>query len=411
MRILVVCPHFVPDTAPTGTVITSIVEGLGALGHRLHVVTSVPWYEHHRVEVDWQGTFVHHASTRWGTISRVHPFPGDKANLVSRAVGFAGFTVLAGLTAAASASRPDIVLAMSPPITLGLAGAAVARMRRIPYVFNVQDIFPDVAVELGMITDPKVIAAARFVERSVYARADAVTVLSDDLRANVVAKVAPDRTDKIRVIPNFVDTDRIVPAEPENAYRTEYGLVGRRVVLYAGNVGHSQSLDLVLDAARAFAEDPSVVFVVNGQGSARPALEEAATGLDNVVFVDYQPAERLGEVLAAGDIHLVPLRRGLAASSVPSKIYSILAAGRPFVASVDPGTEIARIADRSGAGIAVEPDDPDAFVGALRRLLDDPDDAVRRGAAGRRWVEGRASPEAVAAAYADLFAELTTAEE
>lgn len=404
-----VCPHFAPDTAPTGTVITRIVDGLGALGHHLHVVTSVPWYEHHRVEPDWQGVVVHHAETSWGTLSRVHPFPGDKTNLVSRALGFAGFTALSGLTAALSASRPDVVLAMSPPITLGLAGAAIARSRRIPFVFNVQDIFPDVAVELGMITDPRVIAAARRVERLVYAASDAVTVLSDDLRANVTAKVARRSAGKVRVIPNFVDTARIVPAEPENAYRREHGLSGRRVVLYAGNVGHSQSLDLVVHAARAFSDDPSVVFVINGSGSARASLEHDAADLHNVRFVDYQPIERLSEVLAAGDVHLVPLRRGLAASSVPSKIYSILAAGRPFVASVDPGSEIDRIADASGAGIAVPPEDPVAFTAALRAILADPADATRRGRDGRRWVEGWASPDAVAQRYADLFAELITA--
>ncbi len=406
MNVLVLCPHFAPDTAPTGTVMTSIVEGLGALGHRLHVVTSVPWYEHHRVEPDWRGSVVHHASTAWGTVSRVHPFAGSKTNLASRALGFAGFTGLSGLTAALSVSRPDVVLAMSPPITLGCAGVAVGRMRRIPVVFNVQDIFPDVAVDLGMLTDPRLIAAARALERSIYAAADAVTVLSDDLRANVAAKVAPGAVDKVRVIPNFVDTTRIVPADPENAYRREHGLTGKRVVLYAGNVGHSQSLDLVLHAARELAADPSVVFVINGQGSARGALEHQARDLANVLFVDYQPAERLGEVLAAGDIHLVPLRRGLASASVPSKTYSILAAGRPFVASVDPGTEIERIAEASGAGLAVPPDDAPAFTGALRRLLDAPDLAARMGRDGRRWVEGWASPAAVAQLYADLFTEL-----
>jgi colanic acid biosynthesis glycosyl transferase WcaI len=163
---------------------------------------------------------------------------------------------------------------------------------------------------------------------------------------------------------------------------------------------------MLLAAARSFAGEPSVAFVINGGGSARPALEADAAGMANVHFVDFQPRERLAEVLAAGDIHLVPLRRGLARSSVPSKTYSILAAGRPFVASIDPGTEIERIAERSGAGIAVAPDDPEAFTAAVRRLVDDPTEAQRMGAAGRRWVEGWASPAAVAESYETLFAEL-----
>lgn len=406
MRILVLCPHYAPDTAPTGVVMTGIVEGLGALGHRLHVVTSVPWYEHHRVRPDWQGTVVDHRATRWGTISRLHPFPGDKANIVSRAAGFIGFTALGGATAALSATRPEVVLAMSPPLTLGMAGAGVAALRRIPFVFNVQDIFPDVAVEVGVLTDPRIIAVARRAEREVYRHADAVTVLSEDLRANVAAKIDGDPHRRVRVIPNFVDTDRIVPTDTMNDYRAEFGLGDRTVVLYAGNVGHSQSLDLVLGAARSFAADPSVVFVINGEGSARADLERAAADLDNIVFVDYQPAERLGSVLAAGDIHLVPLRAGLAAASVPSKTYSILASGRPFVASVDPGTEIDRVAAASGAGLAVPPDDQEAFTSAIRTLVADPERARGMGSQGRRWVEGWASPAAVARMYSDLFAEL-----
>ena len=400
------CPHFAPDTAPTGTVMTGIVEGLGALGHRLHVVTSLPFYEHHRVVEDWRGSVALHSETRWGTVSRVQPFAGNKTNLVSRAAGFAGFTALSGLTAALTASRPDVVLAMSPPITLGPMAVAIGRLRRIPVIFNVQDIFPDVAIDLGMLTDPRLVTVARKLERAVYAASDAVTVLSDDLRANVVAKVGPTCADKVRVIPNFVDTKRIVPASGENAYRAEHGLTGKCVVLYAGNVGHSQSLDLVLHAARFFADDPSVAFVINGQGSARADLERDAAGMTNVSFVDYQPPERLAEVLAAGDIHLVPLRRGLASASVPSKIYSILAAGRPFVASVDEGTEIDRVAQSSGAGIAVPPEAPEPFVQAIRQLIDHPDEASAMGAKGRNWVSDWASVDAVAAAYSGLFAEL-----
>ncbi len=176
--------------------------------------------------------------------------------------------------------------------------------------------------------------------------------------------------------------------------------------MYAGNVGFSQSLDLVLDAAVAMIDDPDVVFVINGGGAARPDLERRAAGLPNVRFVDMQPKHRLPEVLAAGDVHVVPLRRGLARSSVPSKLYSILAAGRPIVASVDPGTEVARTVERAGAGTAVPPDDPEAFTKAVRRLLHAPDEAAAMGRAGRRFVEGWASPAAVAEAYEALFRSL-----
>jgi colanic acid biosynthesis glycosyl transferase WcaI len=289
----------------------------------------------------------------------------------------------------------------------------VATVRRAPFVFNIQDVFPDVAVEVGVLTNPKVIAAARRLERVSYQVADAVTVLSDDLRANLVEKLAGrwrGSSRKVRVIPNFVDTERIRPAPPgaPNGYRREFGLEGKQVVLYAGNIGYSQSLDLVVEAARRLhrRQRDDVVFVVNGGGSGRIDLEASAAGLPNVRFVDMQPKERLPEVLAAGDIHLVPLKRGLAKASVPSKLYSILAAGRPVVASVDEGTEVATTVSRAGAGLAVPPEDPDAFTDALLELLDDPERARSMGASGRRFVEGWASPAAVAERYEALFEEL-----
>jgi colanic acid biosynthesis glycosyl transferase WcaI len=191
--------------------------------------------------------------------------------------------------------------------------------------------------------------------------------------------------------------------DKENAYRREFGLEGRRVVMYAGNVGLSQSLDAVLECAGALAYEEDVVFVINGQGAARAELERHARGLTNVRFVDMQPPERLPELLAAADIHLVPLRRGLARSSVPSKTYSILAAARPLVASVDPGSEVARVVEHSGAGVAVPPEDAEALTKAIRSLLDAPEEMQRMGEAGRAWVESWASPAAIAESYERLF--------
>jgi colanic acid biosynthesis glycosyl transferase WcaI len=293
---------------------------------------------------------------------------------------------------------------MSPPLTLGLAGWAVAKARKAPFVFNVQDVFPDVAVELGVLTNRRLIAAAGKVERFCYEHADAVTVLSDDLRANVQAKTS--HPDRVQVIPNFVDTEAIAPQPPENSYRRQFGLDGKTVVMYAGNVGLSQSLDMVMDVAAALSYEESLVFVINGQGAARSNLELRAAGLPNVRFVDIQPAHRLPEVLAAADVHLVPLKRGLGRSSVPSKTYSIMAAGRPLIASVDEASEVSRLVQRSGAGIAVAPDDAEALTKALQRLLEAPDEAAEMGRAGRRFVETWASPGAIAEAYERLFTTL-----
>jgi len=406
VNLLVLCPHFAPDVAPTGEVMTRITTELAARGHRLHVVTALPWYQHHRIEPGWTGRPARTQTVDWGRITRVHPFPTDKRNIPARALAFGGFTALTGLVSVLSRPRPDAVLAMSPPLTLGLAGWLAARARRVPFVFNIQDVFPDVAIELGVITDPSVIRLASWLERFTYLRSDAVTVLSEDLRDNVANKLGRHRPERVRVIPNFVDTEHIRPASRDNRYREQFGLTGKTVVMYAGNVGFSQSLDLVLDAAAALAHEPDLVFVINGGGAARPELERRAGGAPNIRFVDMQPKDRLPEVLAAADIHVVPLRRGLARSSVPSKMYSILASGRPIVASVDAGTEVASVVERAGAGLAVPPDDAEALTKAIARLVADPDEARRMGAAGRASVERWASPAAIAEQYEALFDEL-----
>ena len=265
MRPLVVlCPHFEPDTAPTGVVMSRIVRELVDLGHIVHVVTALPWYRSHRIESGWTGSLVRTETTDWGTITRVHPFPGrDKSNLLRRALGFAAYSVLAGLQCLRVGGwfrRSGAVIAMSPPLTLGLTGWIASRLRRCPMVFNIQDVFPDAAVETGAITNSKIIAAASWLEQVSYRAADAVTVLSDDLRDNVVAKlvaaVGPHARDTVHVIPNFVDTDVIVPADRHTPYRSELGLGDGPVVLYAGNVGFSQSLDLVLACGTRAAATP-----------------------------------------------------------------------------------------------------------------------------------------------------------
>lgn len=404
MKIVVLCPHFEPDTAPTGTVMTRIVHELADLGHELHVVSALPWYADHAVAPGWSGRWIRTATTPWGSVTRVHPFPGaDKSNLLRRAIGFLAFSVLAGIGALRAGGwfrRVDVVFAMSPPLTLGPTGWLVGRLRRAPLVFNIQDVFPDAAVRTGAITNRRIIAAASALERFAYHRAAAVTVLSEDLRRNVAGKMTASKRERVHVITNFVDTDVIRPLDRSTTYRAELGIGDEPVVLYAGNVGFSQSLDLVVEAARRC---PDITFVVNGDGAARSTLEASAVGVANLRFAGYQPVERLPEVLASGDVHVVPLRAGLGDVSVPSKTYSSLAAGRPVVASIDADTEIPRLLAAASAGVAVPPDDVDAFVDALRDLVDHPDRAAEHGRSGRSWVVAEASPRAVGAAYAQLM--------
>ncbi|PHX94622.1 MAG: glycosyltransferase WbuB [Acidimicrobium sp.] len=404
MRLIVLCPHFEPDMAPTGVVMTRIVHELAARGHELHVVTSLPWYRKHQVESGWAGALWRVEKTNWGSISRVQPFAGKtKSNLVRRAVGFILFSYFVGLRALFAGGfwrRVDGVLAMSPPLTLGLIGWHTKLFRGGKLVFNIQDVFPDAAIETGAISNQRVIAAASWLERVSYQRSNSVVLLSDDLANNVQRKLDQKFHKRIKVIPNFVDTKAIVPMSRLTNYRRELGIDESLVVMYAGNVGFSQSLELVLEAARVL---PEVMFVINGEGAARKSLEAKAGTLRNLKFGDYQDAARLSEVLATGDLHVVPLRRGLGSVSVPSKTYSILAAGRPICAAIDLDTEVPRILAAAKAGVCVEPDNQQAFVSAINALTLDRKNLEEMGASGRKWVEGHASPQSVAQRYEALY--------
>ena len=160
---------------------------------------------------------------------------------------------------------------------------------------------------------------------------------------------------------------------------------------------------LVIEAARRM---PDTMFIVNGEGSSRDQLRASSSELANVVFVDYQPVERLGEVLASAVVHVVPLRTGLGAGRVRSKASSIMAAGRPILASIDADSEVARMVVTAGCGRVVAPDDADAFVAELRQLLASPDQLGEMGRRGRDWVVEHASPAAVGESYATLISGL-----
>ncbi len=408
MRLLVITPHFTPDTAPTGVVVTALVEEWCRLGHHAHVVTSLPWYQEHRVADGWTGRLARHGHHGTATVTRLHPFPVRKDHTGRRAAAFGAFTVLAAVTAAATRGPFDVVVAVSPPITVAFAARLAALCHGCPMVLNVQDVFPDVAITVGALNSRQLIGLARRLERTAYRAADAVTVLSADLQENITTKVAGlSRPPMVETIPNFVDTDNLRPLDRLTEYRRENRLGDRMVVMYAGNLGHSQSLDLVVEAARRHRNRDDLVYVINGGGVRAEEITAVAGGLQNLIVIGYQPAERLAEVLATGDIHVVPLRTGLASASVPSKAYSAMAAGRPIIASVDQGTEVARMVADADAGLAVPPDDPDAFTAAVEYLAGDVELRTRMGVNARAWAEKCHSARVAAGAYLDLVGCLT----
>ena len=321
-------------------------------------------------------------------------------------MGFAGFSLLAawaGLGAGGWFRRADAVVAMSPPLTLGLTGRLVAWSHRAPLVFNIQDVFPDAAVETGAITDRRIIAVASWLERVTYRLADAVTVLSDDLRANVTAKLPLAARRRVRTIPNFVDTEEIRPADRMTAHRAALGIGEEPVVLYAGNVGYSQSLELLVEVARRL---PAVTVLINGDGSAREELERRAAGLPNIRFAGYVPEERLPSCWRPATCTPSRCAAGWARSaSRPRPTRSSPPDDRSSPPST-PGPRCRACLPRPAPGSPSHLTIPTGSSRRVAALVGDPPRALEMGRRGRAWVLGAASPAAVAEAYERLVIEL-----
>ena len=406
MRLLVICPHLEPDTAPTGIIMSAILKQFSQLGNEVHAITSLPWYENHQVAEEWVGKgfrrLIQTSNEEFGKVTRCYPFPSSKKSLIGRGIGFIGFTVMAAIPSLFTRKKFDAVIAVSPPLTLGLIGWMASRRHRCPYIFNIQDVFPDVAIQVGAVRSPRMIQLLKRLEIFCYKKANAISVLSQDLERNIQSKIRFDSS-KVVVIPNFVDIEKISPSSRNTAYRAELGLGDRLVVMYAGNLGHSQSLDLLVEAANRHRDRKDIVYVINGGGVFAEELKEKAREIPNLVVTGFQPVNRLSEVLATGDIHVVLLKQGLGVSSVPSKIYSTFAAGRPVVASVDPETQVARILSDTNAGIAVPSESPNEFFDAIEKMTENQRRRTEMGVAGRSWVEKQPTAKMVAESYINLF--------
>ena len=407
MRLLVITPHFEPDTAPTGIIVTSLVDQWVKQGHQIEVITSLPWYEKHEIENHWKGKLFRREEKESVTVTRLHPFPQDKNKLLQRLMSFLAFSFLAVIASLSKKGPFDAVVALSPPLTLGTVGKVAAVRHRCKLILNLQDIFPDVAVTLGKIKSRSSIKVLEKYEKFTYNESDAITVLSKDLEENVNKKIDRKKNPpQIAVIPNFLISSSIKPQDRLTNYREEHQLGEKFVVMYAGNLGNSQSFELITKAAKKHEERDDIVYVINGGGVMSNQLKQQANVLKNLVVIDYQPVERLSEVLATADLHLVPLRTGLGGMSVPSKIYSIFAAGRPVIASVDSGTEIERIVAESEGGIAVPPDDFDSFIFALESLIENSGLLKEMGNKATVWLENCYSSKTIADDYLDLIRRL-----
>jgi colanic acid biosynthesis glycosyl transferase WcaI len=403
MRILFLSTYFKPDIASTGVLMTQLAEDLTELGHDITVVTSMPHYSRDEIWDEYKGKLVHHEQRGDIDVHRVYVYvPGSRARSMERFLNYGTFNALSVLRGL-SLGKHDIVFAPSPPLTNGLAADIISRVWGVPFVYNVQDIWPDVVIRAGVLNNEHVIRVLRRLEQYVYRRAEALAVISKGFQRNLKQKGVP--TEKIEVIPNFFDTDFVRPLPRQNDFSVEHGLDDKFVILFGGNVGHSQGLETVLDAADRLHGLEDVLFLVVGNGAAKEGLKAYAQDLelDNVRFLPFQPHEDLPQMYASSDVCLVPLRKGFTNESVPCKVFTITAAARPLVASVDEGSDTWRWVKRAGCGLCVEPENVTALTGAIRTFYHDPDLRERLGRNGREHVTAHYTREVVARQYDELL--------
>lgn len=303
-----------------------------------------------------------------------------KRRLPLRILNLASYFALAA-AASQAVARPDLIVAATDPPLLGLMGAWLKRRWDCPLVYNVRDLYPDIAYINGGVRSLSLLKLLEYANRQAFAAADCVIVLGNDMRDRIAAHgVAPDR---IKVVTDWADCAALKPPA-RNPLRESFR--GKFVVMYSGNLGLSQQLETVIAAAERLRDDSRILFVLAGEGARKASLEDwvAKHGLPNVRFLPCQPKERLAELLGAADIHLIPLKDGAAGCLVPSKAYGIMAAGRPFVAIMDAHAEIARLAARHDIGVVVRPGDDSALAAALQGLAIRPKDLALMGFKARQ---------------------------
>jgi colanic acid biosynthesis glycosyl transferase WcaI len=377
-RVLFVSRYYWPELIGSAPFSTDIAEWLVAHGRRTTVVSGLPHYPGRSVFPAYRdgGGRERVAGV---DVERLECGPPRTASALSRIVNEAEFLVR-GLAALASGRlrRHEVVLALCPSI-LCVALAVAARRRKGLCIAIVHDIQSGLAEKLGMVAVGRLASVMRFCERSVLNRADLVVVLSAEMKHQLrrIGVSTP-----IEIVPLWVDTEHLQPAPP---------LGGSPIrVLYSGNLGRKQGLDQVVElACELVRRRADIEIVVRGNGSRAAELSEKISelGLANIRMVDLQPSEALGSALAAGDIHLVPQRPDAADFAVPSKVFNIMAVGRPFVATAHPDSVLWRLQRQSGAFLCVPPDDPPTFAEAVIKLAEDGRLRQELGRRGRAFVE------------------------
>ena len=413
MRLLIYSLNYAPEPTSTGKYTGEMAAWLAARGHEVEAITGLPHYPQWKLDGRYAAGRLRSERLEGVRVRRAsHSIPSlESVNARSRILMETSFTLSAArywLPKFFALRRPDAVITVMPPLQISIWPLLYGWVRRVPWVLHVQDLQVDAALRLKMLPGGVIGRLLYGVESFLLRRATRVSTITEAMRQRVIAKgTAGERT---WLFPNWADIASIRPAERDNAFRAGLGFGPETLlVLYAGNMGEKQGLDSVLEAADRLGDQKNIQFLMVGSGAARPRLEQRAhaLGLKNLRFLPVQPLEKLPEMLAAGDIHLVVQRRDAADLVMPSKLTNILAAGRPCVATADPGTALAEVVAGHGTGLVTPPEDPTALAEAIAVLAADAALRARCGEVARAYAERHLGRDSILSAFESDLLTLT----
>jgi colanic acid biosynthesis glycosyl transferase WcaI len=406
MRICFFNRSYWPDQAATGQLLTELAQDLvREYGCTVSVVAGPALHGSEQSNISlWPVSREEHEGVR---ILRANGTRLPRRKFIGRAANYLTYFASA-FAATLQIGKQDVVVSLTDPPILGLAALSAARRAGARFVFLCEDIFPEVASLLEDFHNATINRTLDRINRRLVSEADAVIALGDRMKRRLVEEKGASPA-SVHVIHNWADCQAITPGPKDNAFSRAHGLHDKFVLMHSGNVGLSQNLDVLIEAAARLQSRERLVVAIVGDGARRGPLEAMVQqrGLANVRFFPYQPKELLHESFATADAFVVSLKPGLEGYIVPSKLYGILAAGRPFVAAVEPSCEVAAIATEHSCGVVAPPGNPDALVTAIARLCDDPAGAQRMGESARR-ASWRYDRRAAVRAYHDLFVSLSS---
>jgi len=377
MHILLFNEYYPPDTSATAKMAALVAETL-AERHQVTVLAGRPSYD---PDEYYPFEFLRSDSRNNVVVERVGSTAFPRHEMRRRVSNYLSYLALA--VPRALAIRPDVVLAMTDPPVAGIAGAFIARMSARPFVYNIRDMYPDMAIGGDIVRANSLVARWEQMHRRALREAARVIVLGDDMRDRILAKgVAPERVIVVRdgSSPSGPLPDPGHPAVKEVRCGFPF------VVLHAGNLGFYGAWSTLLQAAEILRdENTGLVFI--GDGANRKAMQSSVNGSPNVRFLPFRPASEIPHVMAAGDLHIITVKRGLEGVVVPSKLFSTLAAGRPVLVVAPSECDASRIVRESGCGITADPDDPNSVAAGIRELRDNPRRLAEMGRRARETSE------------------------